>query len=80
MLNPSVDPGPTNIHGLTPAMLAGQPQYQDIAPTLATLLRGRILVGHNAAFDYAFLAAEVRRSHTALPVTSVLCTIELTKR
>jgi DNA polymerase-3 subunit epsilon len=77
LLNPGVDPGPTNIHGLTPAMLAGQPCYADIAEHLAPLLRGRILVAHNAAFDYEFLAAEARRSHTELPVTSVLCTLEL---
>ena len=50
LLNPGVDPGPTNIHGLTPAMLAGQPCYADIAEHLAPLLRGRILVAHDAAF------------------------------
>ena len=77
LLNPGVDPGPTNIHGLTPTMLAGQPCYADIAEHLAPLLRGRILVAHNAAFDYAFLAAEARRCDTELPVTSVLCTLEL---
>ena len=58
-------------------MLAGQPCFADIAEHLAPLLRGRILVAHNAAFDYAFLAAEARRCDTELPVTSVLCTLEL---
>lgn len=77
LLDPGVDPGPTNIHGLTPEMLAGQPRYADIAADLAALLRGRILVAHNAAFDYAFLAAEARRVGTELPVTAVLCTLEL---
>jgi len=77
LLNPGVDPGPTDIHGLTPAMLAGQPCYADIAEHLAPLLRCRILVAHNAAFDYSFLAAEARRCDTELPVTSVLCTLEL---
>lgn len=77
LLNPGVDPGPTNIHGLTPAMLAGQPRYADIAADLAALLRGRILVAHNAGFDYAFLAAEARRAGTELSVTAVLCTLEL---
>jgi DNA polymerase-3 subunit epsilon len=77
LLNPGVDPGPTNIHGLTPAMLAGQPCYADIAEHLAPLLRGRVLVAHNAAFDYSFLAAEARRCDAELPVTSVLCTLEL---
>ena len=71
LLNPGVDPGPTNIHGLTPAMLADQPCYADIAEHLAPMLCGRILVAHNAAFDYAFMAAEARRCDT------VLCTLEL---
>lgn len=79
LLNPGVDPGPTNIHGLTPAKLAGQPQYPTIAPALAELLNGRILVAHNVAFDYAFLAAEARRSGTELPVTTALCTVELAR-
>lgn len=79
LLDAGVDPGPTNIHGLTAAMLTGQQRFRDKAPTLARLLRGRILVAHNVAFDYAFLAAEARRSNTTLPVTSVLCTVELSK-
>lgn len=77
LLNPAVDPGPTDIHGITPATLAGQPRFAAIAGHLAPLLRGRILVAHNAAFDYAFLAAEAHRCDTELPVTSVLCTLEL---
>jgi DNA polymerase-3 subunit epsilon len=77
LLDPGVDPGPTNIHGLTAAMLAGQPDFADVADQLAALLRGRTLVAHNAGFDYAFLAAEAHRCGTELPVTSVLCTLEL---
>uniref|UniRef100_A0A5Q5BTD4 DNA polymerase III, epsilon subunit n=2 Tax=unclassified Mycobacterium TaxID=2642494 RepID=A0A5Q5BTD4_MYCSS len=80
LLDPGVDPGPTDIHGLTTAMLAGQPRYADIATDLAALLSGRILVAHNAAFDYAFLAAEARRAGAELPVSSVLCTLELAGR
>lgn len=77
LLNPGVDPGPTDIHGLTAAMLAGQPDFTAVADQLATLLRGRVLVAHNAGFDYAFLAAETHRCGAELPVTSVLCTLEL---
>ena len=38
LLDPGVDPGPTDVHGLTPAMMAGQPRYADI-PQLMLLLR-----------------------------------------
>lgn len=80
LLNPGVDPGPTHIHGLTRHTLAGQPQFSDIAPALIALLDGRILVAHNAAFDYAFLAAEAHRANLTLPTSEVLCTVELAAR
>ncbi|WGI35941.1 exonuclease domain-containing protein (plasmid) [Mycolicibacterium aubagnense] len=80
LLNPGVDPGPTNIHGITPAMLIGQPTFADIAPALAEILAGRIMVAHNAAFDHAFLAAEAHRAGLRLPVDTVLCTLELATR
>ncbi len=80
LLNPGVDPGPTDIHGLTRDMLAGHPRFADVAADLAELLQGRILVAHNAAFDYAFLAAEARIAGVALPVEAVMCTVELASR
>jgi DNA polymerase-3 subunit epsilon len=49
LLNPGVDPGSTNIHGLTPAMLAGQPCYADIAEHLAPLLLPITVAERNAA-------------------------------
>lgn len=61
LLSPGVDPGPTHIHGLTAAVLAGAPQFGDVSAELAAVVRGRTLVAHNAAFDFGFLAAEARR-------------------
>ncbi|MGE4429030.1 MAG: DEDDh family exonuclease [Solirubrobacteraceae bacterium] len=80
LLNPGVDPGPTHVHGLTAAMLGGQPRFADIAGDLAEVLRGRTLVAHNVAFDYAFLAAEAELAGTELPVDAVMCTVELARR
>nr|WP_155910778.1 MULTISPECIES: DEDDh family exonuclease [unclassified Mycolicibacterium] len=80
LLNPGVDPGPTHVHGLTPEMLAGQPTFGDVVGDLAAVLSGRTLVAHNAGFDYAFLAAECERVGAVLPVDSVMCTVELTRR
>ena len=73
-------PGPTDIHGLTAPMLAGHPDFADITAELAPMLRDRILVAHNAGFDYAFLAAEAQRCAADLPVTDALCTLELAGR
>ena len=80
LLNPGVDPGPTHVHGLTADMLADQPSFGDIAADLIDVLHGRTLVAHNTAFDYAFLAAEAELAEVELPVDSVMCTVELTRR
>src|ERR1700742_3225875 len=80
LLNPGVDPGPTHIHGLTAEMLEDQPTFADIAPDVIELLHGRTLVAHNVAFDYAFLASEADLAETALPVDTVMCTVELARR
>ncbi len=77
LLNPGVDPGPTHIHGLTPARLAGAPQFHHIVADLAAVLHGRTLVAHNAEFDHGFLDAEARRCAADLPVDQLLCTVEL---
>jgi DNA polymerase III subunit epsilon len=80
LLNPGVDPGPTHVHGLTAAMLEDQPQFADIVGDLVEVLRGRTLVAHNVAFDYAFLAAEAELTEAELPVETVMCTLELARR
>ena len=80
LLNPGVDPGPTHVHGLTPAMLEDQPQFADIVDDVVEVLRGRTLVAHNVAFDYAFLAAEAELAEAELPIETVMCTVELARR
>ncbi|OBF90054.1 DNA polymerase III subunit epsilon [Mycobacterium sp. 852002-51163_SCH5372311] len=80
LLNPGVDPGPTHVHGLTTSMLEDQPQFSDIVGDVVKVLRGRTLVAHNVAFDYAFLAAEAEIAEAELPVDTVMCTVELARR
>ena len=80
LLNPGVDPGPTHVHGLTAEMLADQPSFAQIVGDLVEMLHGRTLVAHNVAFDYAFLAAEAELAEVELPVDTVMCTVELTRR
>ncbi|MFM9034105.1 MAG: DEDDh family exonuclease [Mycobacterium sp.] len=80
LLNPGVDPGPTHVHGITAQMLEDQPTFTDIAAEVAELMHGRTLVAHNAAFDYSFLIAEAELAGAVLPVDSVMCTVELTRR
>jgi len=80
LLDPGVDPGPTHVHGLTAEMLVGQPTFGDVVDELTAVLAGRTLVAHNVAFDYAFLAYEAELVGAELPVDTVMCTVELTRR
>jgi ATP-dependent Lhr-like helicase len=77
LLNPDHDPGPTRIHGLTSADLAGAPRFADITGDIAERIGGRIIVAHNALFDMAFLHAECQRAGTPLPPWPTLCTLEI---
>lgn len=62
LVDPERDPGPTHIHGITPAMVTGAPTFAQVHPYVATLLSGRVVVGHNVErFDLEFLLAECRR-------------------
>ncbi len=62
LLDPGCGPGPTHVHGITAEDLVGAPTFAEVHPHLATLLSGRVLVGHNVArFDLEFVREECRR-------------------
>ena len=61
-------------------MLEGQPRFADVAADLLDVLRGRTLVAHNVGFDYSFLAAEAELAGLELPIDTVMCTVELSRR
>jgi DNA polymerase-3 subunit epsilon len=56
-----VDPGRpvsaanTAVHGITNAMLQGQPKIAEVLPAFHAFAQGTVLVAHNAAFDMKFL-------------------------
>ncbi|MET7682971.1 DEDDh family exonuclease [Streptomyces sp. NPDC005423] len=79
MVNPERDPGPVWIHGLTSDLLEGAPLFHDIAEEFATRLEGRVLVAHNAVFDWQMIAREYARVRIEPPVRQRLCTIALSK-
>lgn len=55
------------------------PVFRDLAPALSQRLRGRLLVAHNARFDYAFLRAEFERA--GVPFESeVACSVMLSRK
>jgi DNA polymerase-3 subunit epsilon len=78
LVDPQGPVGPTHIHGIEPAHLAGAPRFAGVAARLLALLRGRVLVGHNVGCDRAFLAAEYARLGLRLPAVPELCTMRMT--
>ncbi|MGW1182925.1 TerD family protein [Streptomyces drozdowiczii] len=79
LLNPGCDPGPVHVHGLTPDRLAGAPTFEEVAAEVGELLSKRVMVAHNAQFDYDFLAHEFARARSWLPVNRRLCTLALNR-
>ncbi len=51
----------TKVHGLTDEFLADKPLFGTVADELMTYLQGAEVIIHNAAFDVAFLNAELER-------------------
>ncbi|GHF72325.1 DNA polymerase III subunit epsilon [Streptomyces mashuensis] len=79
LVNPQRDPGPVWIHGLTTDVLEGAPLFPEIAEEFGQRLEGRVLVAHNAAFDWSMIAREYARAKVTAPVRQRLCTIALSK-
>ncbi|KPK03587.1 MAG: hypothetical protein AMJ64_15330 [Betaproteobacteria bacterium SG8_39] len=67
LVNPGI-PMPAvaeRIHGIGDAALAGVPDFAVVYPTLHAMLAGRVVVGHNVAFDLAVLRHEAARAGLA---------------
>ena len=55
------------------------PRFQDVAADLARMLAGRLVVAHNARFDYGFLSAEFARLGIDFR-PDLLCSLMLSRR
>ena len=76
-LNPEreIDDGALAVHGIARTDLDGQPRFADIAEELFTFIGGAELVIHNAAFDVAFLDAELARLPGDPRQVAVVCQV-----
>lgn len=78
LINPQGrDVGPTFIHGITNAQVRNAPTFADVAPELLSRLSGAVVVAHNATFEEAFLAAELKRADIKAGPIPALCTLWL---
>jgi len=67
-----------NLTGISNAMVADAPGFEDVAPRLLEILKGAVLVAHNVRFDHGFLLNEYSRLEQALRVKT-LCTVRLSR-
>lgn len=65
--------------GITNEMVAGAPTFGRLAQDLHERLAGRVLVAHNARFDYGFLRHEFARAGLDFRAKT-LCTVKLSRR
>lgn len=65
---------------ITDDMVRGQPTFADIADQVADALAGRVFAAHNARFDWAFLARELRRTRQVAIEGPRVCTVQLARR
>ena len=79
LVNPQRDLGPQRIHGIRAVDARRAPTFTKIAPQIVDLLRGRVLVAHNVAFDGPFLAHQFHLIGETTPInlTDALCTMKL---
>ena len=80
-INPetSIPPGIQKLTGIRPDMLSDAPRFRDIAEELLTILKDRILVAHNARFDYGFLKNEFKRCGLNYK-SKQLCSVKFSRR
>lgn len=65
--------------GITNSMVQHAPKFIDVADTILELLEGKIIVAHNARFDYNFIKSEYRRIN--IPFTKKnICTVQLSRK
>jgi DNA polymerase III subunit epsilon len=72
--------GNAHIHGIDPEAVAGAPSFADLAPRIEAALDGAVVVAHAAAWDVAFLEAELERAGRARRIPHYLDTLILSRR
>lgn len=65
--------------GISNAMVADAPSFEDLADEVRKRLEGRLFIAHNARFDYGFLKNEFKRAGQDFRAT-VLCTVKLSRK
>jgi DNA polymerase-3 subunit epsilon len=73
------EPFNIDLHGITPAMVRGEPRFADRLPEIIAFAEGLPLVAHNAAFDMGVIRDACVVSDLAWPAASYACTLVLSR-
>ena len=80
VVNPESNVGGATNHGVSTAELLRAPTFSQIAPRLVDLLRGRVLVTHNAQFVTGFLMSEFEQiGYAPGRGLEAVCTMQLAR-
>jgi len=81
LVNPgmSIPPMIQSLTGISNDMVRDAPRFEDIAREVYEAIDGRVLIAHNARFDYGFLKNEFRRLDRSFSAP-VLCTVKLSRK
>ena len=81
LVNPEmgIPPFIESLTGINDDMVASAPTFAEIAGELKSRLDGRLLIAHNARFDYGFLVNEFQRLDIVYQ-SDVLCTVRLSRK
>ena len=72
--------GNVHVHGILPADLESAPLFSDLAERALRLLDGAVVIAHAAAWDVAFLEAELVRAGRPHTIAHYLDTLTLSRR
>jgi DNA polymerase-3 subunit epsilon len=81
LVNPQkrIPPFIQSITGISDKMVQDAPRFEQLARGLYERLAGKLLIAHNARFDYGFLQSEFGRLGLSY-VSRVLCTAKLSRK
>jgi DNA polymerase III subunit epsilon len=81
LVNPGrpIPPMVTQVTRITNDMVRAAPPFEEVADQVLAALAGRVFVAHNARFDWAFLAGELRRARALGLEGPRLCTVRLAR-
>jgi DNA polymerase-3 subunit epsilon len=77
LINPGsdIELGAVEIHKITREMLIGAPRFSEIIGDFIKVVKGSLLVAHNAAFDTPFISGEMELAGYEWPSQQVLDTL-----